>query len=454
MKSAAIIGAGITGLTAGFYLQKAGIPVVIYEASDRPGGAIRSIRKESYLAECGPNTILETCPEIPQLIQDAGLVSRRLYTDSNAEARYVVRDRKPVAMPAHQLGIFTSPLLGWKSKWALLREPFVAPRRDGAEESLADFVTRRLSREFLDRLVDALAAGIYAGDPARLSITHAFPRLKALEDQFGSLIKGQMALARRRKKTGEVARDRAPKFSFDEGLEVLPATLAARLKESLQLSSPVQAMTRSPDGTWQVLSSRGTTSHQAILYCGTGHQLPSLGIHAPAQLDVSVFSEIRYPPVSSVVLGFRRADVAHACSGFGMLIPRMENFRILGTLFSSSLFPNRAPEGHVLLTSYVGGERFPELAGRTEGELVDIVCEDLKILLGIHAPPVFKRVSFHPKAIPQYNVGHGRFKAQLDSMENRAPGLFFAGHFRDGVSLGDSIAAGVAAARRVQNFFS
>ncbi len=227
MKSVAIIGAGITGLTAAFYLKRHGVPVTVYEAGGRAGGVIQSLRKDGFLAEFGPNTILETSPKIAQLIRDVGLESRRLNSDPKAEARYVVRYRRPIAMPSSQLGIFTSELLSAKAKLALLREPFVPARRDGREESIAEFVVRRLNREFLDQMIDALVAGIYAGDPHKLSVRHAFPRLAELEARYGSLIKGQIFGARERKQRGEISKDRAPKFSFDEGLQVLPDALAA-----------------------------------------------------------------------------------------------------------------------------------------------------------------------------------------------------------------------------------
>jgi oxygen-dependent protoporphyrinogen oxidase len=450
MESVAVIGAGITGLTAAFYLKRQGIPVVVYEGASRAGGVIQSVRRDGFLAEYGPNTLLETSPKIGQLIRDAGLASRRLDTDPRAEARYVVRGRRPVAMPASQLGIFTSPLLSTKAKFALVREPFVRPRRDGVEESIAEFVTRRLSREFLEQMVDALVAGIYAGDPYKLSALHAFPRLKALEDNYGSLIRGQIAGARERKKTGEVARDRAPKLSFDEGLEVLPATLAAQLGDSLKLSTPIPGLVAHNGGGWEVLTPAGGQRHRQVVYCGSAHQLKELKIDAHGPVETAEFSEVRHPPVASVVLGFRRADVAHPCSGFGMLIPRVEGFKILGTIFSSTLFPNRAPAGHLLLSSYVGGERSPELASLPVEKLVQLVRDDLRELLGVRGEPVFQHVTLYPRAIPQYNVGYGKFKALLDTIEVRAPGLFFAGHFRDGVSLGDSIVSGANIAARVE----
>ena len=471
MKSVAIIGAGITGLTAAFYLKRNGIPVTVYEAGGRAGGVIQSMRKDGYLAECGPNTILETSPKIARLVRDAGLASRRLDSDPKAGARYVVRYRRPIAMPDSPLGFFTTKLFTAKAKLAVLREPFLPRRRDGGEESVAEFVKRRLNREFLDHAIDALVAGVYAGDPCKLSVQQAFPRLAELEARYGSLIRGQIFGAGERERRGEIAKDRAPKFSFDEGLQVLPDTLRERLGDAMKLNTWVRKLTQMENG-WRVSTSAGETEHSAVIYCGTAYKLAELkveigrsgrplpadgahGVSRPAsQIDFSPFSEIRYPPVASVVLGFRREDVSHPCQGFGMLIPKIEGFKILGTIFSSSLFPNRAPAGHLALTSYVGGERQPELALLPTDKLAELTCEDLRVLLGVRGPPAFVHCDVYPKAIPQYNLGYGRYRGRLAEIESQAPGLFFAGHYRDGVSLGDSILSGCNIVEGVGKFLT
>ena len=355
----------------------------------------------------------------------------------------------------------------------MLREPFIPRRRDGAEESIAQFVQRRFNQEFLDHAIDALVAGIYAGDPYKLSVTHAFPKLKALEDNYGSMIKGQIFGARERQKRGEVAKDRAPKFSFDEGLQVLPDRLAAQLGDAIRLNCTVTKLAKT-GADWEVTCSEGRATrvpelkteigdscnsslrgeHSAVLYCGTAFQLANLPVDGVPPLNLPKLGEVRYPPVASVVLGFRREDVAHPACGFGMLIPKIAGFKILGTIFSSALFPNRAPAGHLTLTSYIGGERYPELAKLPAEELYRLTLADLRVLLGVRGEPVFKNVAFYPRAIPQYNVGYGVYRDLMNEAEKKAPGLFLAGHYRDGVSLSDSIVSGCNVAERIGNALS
>lgn len=457
MKSVAIIGAGITGLTAAFYLRRQNIPVRVYEAANRVGGVIQSVRQDGYLAEFGPNTILETSPKITQFIRDVGLRTRRLHSDPGAKNRYLVHNRRLINLPMSPLGLFATPLFSPMAKLRVVLEPFVPARRNGPEESVAQFVIRRLGREFLERAVDALVAGIYAGDPYKLSLHQAFPKLYALEQRYGSLIRGQIFGAKERKASGEIPKDRAPKFSFDMGLQVLPETLHAKLGMDVRLNCRVTRLIQQVN-SWTVTFVHNDREmrmeHSAVVYAGTAYALPQIQFVTRQPIDVAPFANIRYPPVASVVLGFRREDVAHPLDGFGMLIPKIEGFKILGTIFSSSLFPNRAPAGHVTLTSYVGGERAPELALRPEAELFEITCADLRELLGLKGKPTFRHCVVYPKAIPQYELGYGRYRSLLNEIEARAPGLFFAGHYRDGISVGDSILSGRNIVDRVAKYLA
>ena len=455
MNPVAIIGGGITGLTAAFRLQQQGIPVTVYEAAARPGGVIQSVRQNGYLAEYGPNSLLETSPKISALIREAGLESRRLYSLPEAENRYLVRYGRTIALPKNPLRIFVSPLFSIRAKLALLMEPLGRRAAANLEESVEQFVLRRLGREFLDYAINPLVSGVYAGDPARLSVPHAFPKLHALEQRYGSLILGQVLGARARKQSGEVSKQEAKKVSFDDGLQVLTDTLAARLGTALLLDTPVLQIAETAQG-WEIIARRQGQPvrgrHSAVLYAGTAHALSAIEVrclHAP---DLSPLAQIYYPPVASIVLGFRRQDVAHPLDGFGVLIPKVEKFSILGTLFSSSLFPGRAPANHVTLTSYVGGVRNPELALHSADELVNLTVQDLRRLLGIGGQPTFRHHRLYRRAIPQYEVGYGFYKELMDDVEAKAPGFFLAGHFRNGISLGDSIIAGYDTAERVGGF--
>ena len=454
-RSIALIGGGITGLTAAFQLQRQGLAVTLYEADARVGGVIQSVRERGYLAEFGPNTLLETSPRIQELVVSLGLTERRLYSDPAAENRYLVRHRKTVALPGSAAGFLRTPLFSTAAKLRLLWEPIVRRAPAEREESVAAFVKRRIGQEFLDYAINPMIAGVYAGDPARLSVTHAFPKLHALEQRYGSLILGQILGARERKRRAEVSKQNAKKLSFDEGLQVLTQTLHTKLGSAVHLNSPVIRLHREGD-SWRVTSRRDgleeTQEHSAAIYTGPAYRLPMLGISADDSINCAPFGEINYPPVASVVLGFRRSDVTHPLDGFGVLIPEVEGFNILGTLFSSSLFPNRAPDGHVLLTSYVGGTRAPELARRSCNELIDLTLRDLRVLLGVSGKPTFEHSFLFPKAIPQYEVGYGRFKELMSAIETQAPGLFFAGNYRDGISLGDSIVSGCNIADRVAYF--
>ena len=436
----AVLGGGITGLTAAWHLQHAGFAPVVFEISARIGGAIGALRRDGWLHELGPNSLLEGSPEVTALIDEIGLGPRRLYAAPAAKRRYIVRAGRPVEMPASPFAFITTPLFSWRTKLGLLGEPWRPRGAADRDESVADFVLRRLGREFLDYAINPFVGGVYAGDPTLLSVRHAFPKLHALEQEHGSLIRG--AIKRRNTSGGPAGR----MFSFPLGLGEVPAALAQALGPALRLCHAVRHVRRTSAG-WAVEFETGTgrtvESFTAVVCALPADALAALAFADVPGADVlRSLSEIKHPPVCSVFTGYRRADVRHPLDGFGMLVPQIEERPLLGTLFSSTLFPERAPAGCVGLTSFVGGMRQPELARLDNEHLLRLVHTELGRLLGVHGEPIFTHVQRWPRAIPQYTLGYHRFKDAMAAVEASAPGLFFGGNCRDGISLANCIAAG------------
>jgi len=436
----AVIGAGITGLTAAWHLRRAGVPVLVFEAAARCGGAIETIREGAWLHEAGPNTLLEGSAGESAMFEALGIGGRRLYAAGAAKNRYVLRRARMEPMPASPGRFLSTRLFSWRAKLGLAGEVF-RPRGDpGGDETVAAFTQRRLGREFLDYAVDPFVGGVYAGDPAKLSVRHAFPKLFALEREHGSLIRGAIRL---RNASGG---PRGRIMSFPEGLEELPRALAAQLGDCLRLGAPVAALGRRAGGWFVACVRAGETRREQVssVVCALpADALARLRLESGAAPDqLAPVGGIEHPPVASVFTGFRRADVAHALDGFGVLVPRVEGRRILGTLFSSTLFAGRAPDGHVALTTFVGGTRQPELALLDDAALVGLVRAELEPLLGVRAAPVFVRIHRHARAIPQYGVGFDRFEAIFAKAEASAPGLYIGGNCRDGVALSACLASG------------
>lgn len=443
----AVLGGGLTGLTTAWHLRAAGLIPVVLEQADHPGGAIGSHRDGAWLHELGPNSLLENSADLGRLLSDVGLASRALYAAPTARRRYLVRDGRALPLPGSPLGFLTTPLFSTRAKFSLLAEPFRPRAPAEAVESVADFVLRRLGREFLDYAINPFVGGVYAGDPHRLSVRHAFPKLHALEQAHGSLLRG--ALARRNASGGPAGR----MLSFPDGLEELPRALARALGPDLLLRSTVHALTYT-GRSWEVaLTAAGQPrreSFAAVVAALPADTLACLrweGIPSPAQL--STLADIPHPPVVSVFTGYRRKDVLHPLDGFGLLVPEVERGRILGTLFSSSLFPDRAPADHVALTSFVGGTRQPELAGLDDAALLRLVGDELSRLLGARGEPAYVHLRRWRRAIPQYGLDHQRHLDTCAAFEAQAPGCFLGGTVRDGISLSSCLEAGLRLARSV-----
>lgn len=441
-RNVAVIGAGITGLAAAFRLTQRGHRVRLFEASGRVGGTIRSESIDGWLIEAGPNSLRIADAATRALIDELGLRDAIVRTAAHAQNRYIVRRGRPVAAPLKPPQFIGSPLLSLGAKLRLLGEMWSSRRVRTADLSLEDFVRAHVGQEAVDYLLNPFVAGVYAGNPRKLSARFAFPELWEAEQKHGSLLRAQRAAARARKLAGQPAPEIV---SFAAGLQTLPDTLAARLPAGV-LARHARVETLVPGTPWNVVWTDGTRT-QTETFDRVIAALPAPGL---AQLRFGTLGErplasldaIEHPPVASLFLGYRRADVAHPLDGFGMLVPEIERRGILGVLFSSSLFSGRAPADHVALTVLVGGSRQPELARLPADQLLAAVAPDLRALLGVHGTPVFQRHHFWPRAIPQYALGH---EVHLDTMataERVHRGFLVGGQARNGISVPACIAAG------------
>lgn len=441
----AVIGAGISGLTAAWWLHKAGVDVTMLEKNAHVGGTMRTIREDGWLIETGPNSALETTPLFNEMFEALGIIGERLYPDAKAERRYILRDGTLHALPMSPPAFLTSSLWTLGGKLRLLKEPFVG--RAEKEETIAEFVERRLGREFLDYAINPFVAGVYAGNPEQLSARAAFPKLYALEEQYGGLIKGMIKGARERKRRAEKSKDRAKMFAFTNGMQTFPDAIARQLGERVRLNCEVRSIARA-NGAFVVSCNDGTIPADVVILASPAWVAGEIIRNVSSSL-AAMLKEIYYPPVAEVFLGFRNEQLHRPLDGFGYLIPANEKRTILGTIWSSALFPNRAPNGHAALVSFVGGSRQPELTQRTDNELVDLVTKELQSIMNVSGNPVFAKVVRWQKAIPQYNLGYNKIVEAMERCESENAGLYFCSNFKGGIAVGDCVMNGKKVAEKV-----
>jgi oxygen-dependent protoporphyrinogen oxidase len=448
MAAVAVVGAGVAGLTAAYRLKRRGIRVVVYEGSDRGGGVILTERREGYLAELGPNSLTAGGGALADVLSQLGLDASRVEAQRDARKRYIVRKSKLVALPTSPSQLLTTRLLSNGAKLAIFGEPLVEPGDSPMEESVATFMRRRFNQEVLDYVANPFVAGIFAGDPEQLSARHAFPRLHDLEHSHGSVVKalGRMMQAGR----GEPgSAPEAGLISFAGGMREIPDAFARELRSEIRFKAPVTQIRRGPKG-WTVSAAyQASELYDGVIYAAPAHCADEVDLGLEGGDRLKTLTSITHPPVAVLALGFRREDVAHRLDGFGFLVPDVERRNVLGVIFSSTLFPGRAPAGHVLLTAFVGGVRHPDLANADLSTLTARVLDDLRLLLGVRGEPTFRAFQLWPKAIPQYTLSYGRFKEIMDEAERRNPGLGLTGSYREGVAVGEVIAAADQVAERI-----
>ncbi|MBZ0256017.1 protoporphyrinogen oxidase [bacterium] len=436
-----IIGGGISGLAAAHRLQQQGREVCVLEASSRAGGAIDSVQQDGYLFERGPNSFMDNEPAMLELCNELQLENRILKQSMRANKRYIFLNGALQEAPMGPGGLYKTPLLSASAKWGLFAEPFRRANRSEADEPLADFVRRRLGKEVLDNMVTPFVSGVYAGDPEKLSLRSSFPILYELERQSGSLLLGGLGKAFAKKDPSKPKKPRSKNLcSFIDGMIELPRAITAALGDSLRLNAPVQKIERSESGAWRVFVEGDETPIEgaAIIATAPAYTLGDL-LKEQIPATAEYFKTIVYNRMVVMGLGFKRSDVEHPCDGFGFLVPRRQGPRFLGSIWSSTLFPLRAPGGRLAFTCFIGGGLDPEAYDASDDDLRSTVMRDLRITIGAKADPVAEHIARWYKAIPQYPVGHHDKLQRLEQELKDVPGLYLTGNFMRGVSVNDCI---------------
>jgi oxygen-dependent protoporphyrinogen oxidase len=457
-KSVAIIGGGISGLCTAYWLQKAGVSVTLFERDDIVGGTMKTIRDKGWLIETGPNSALETTPLFREIVTDVGISDAMVYANPLAAKRYILCGGTLHPLPMSPQAFIASRLWSVRAKLRLLAEPFIG--RAKYEESIAEFVERRLGKEFLDYAINPFVAGVYAGSPEQLSVQTAFPKLYALEAKYGGLVRGMIGGRRERKQRKEVAKDRAKLFSFVEGMQTLPRALGEQIGGAVKTGCTVERIVPMRAGSRPIY-----TISYAQNDIRLSHEANAVVLAVPASAAASIVQpidpetaqtlrSISYPPVTEVFLGYANDQIGRNLDGFGFLVPEVEQRSILGCIWSSSLFDNRSPEEHSALTVFVGGARQPDLALLPDGELLRMVESELAALMSVRGAPAYTRITRWDAAIPQYTVGYQRNVLQrIERFEQNFQGSFICANYKGGIAVGDCVMSAKAVAERVGQYF-
>ena len=453
----AVVGGGISGLTAAHALAKRGLSFVVLESSPRWGGVIRSEQVDGFLFEGGPDSLLAQKPEAIELCRELGLGERLIPTNPDQRNVFVLRGKQLHALPEGmvlavptRVGPFLrSRLFSWPGKARMGLDLLIPGKRDDTDESIAAFLRRRFGREAVERLGEPLLAGIHAGDPERLSILCTFPRFVALERRHGSLVRGMWALPRPAARSGPPP---AAFLSLEGGLrELVEALVAALPADRLRAQCAVTSIHRAPGGYELHLAGGERVRARAVVVATPAHR-SALLLETLQPRAAELLRGIPFVSTATVLLGYRREDVTHPLDGYGMVIPKTEGLRTSAFSFFSTKFPGRAAEGHVLLRAFLGGARDPGVLTVDDAGLVDLVQREMADVVGLRGRPAVSRVYRWPQGTPQMEVGHLQRMAELESVTAELPGLLLAGSGLRGTGIPDCVADAQRVAARAAEF--
>ena len=443
-----VIGGGISGLTCAYRLKQRAADAVLLESSDHAGGLIGSISRDGFLLERGPQSFQGTSALL-DLVRELGIESELLEANPSAP-RYVLRGGRLRQIPMSPPALVGSPLLGLGSRWRIVSEPFRRTSPPGHEESVAEFVRRKFGHEILEYLVSPFVSGVFAGDPERLSLRAAFPTLEEWERQFGSVLRGAM-----KSRPPNGAKKRAPPLcSFRRGISTLTDALAHDLGASVRTGVRVERLSKVDDRAagfeiHLVENGQNTLIDAAAVILATPAYVSAHLVASMSPQIAHLLSGIPYAPAAVTAAGYYSKQFNEALDGFGFLIPRKEKLRTLGTVWNSSLFPGRAPEGCVLITSFLGGATDPELVQKPEDEIAAIANIENQHILQIIGEPLMSATWKYDKALPQYNLGHGHVIERVREAQAQVPGVFFSGNYLEGPAIGKCVEQALRTADQV-----
>ncbi len=464
-----VIGGGISGLAAAFCIreraEKGGqkIELTVLESEERLGGKIWSIRDQGFLCEYGPNGFLDNKPLTLDFCRRLDISNRLLKSNDDARKRYIYSEGSLHRLPETPPAFFKSNLLSIRGRLRIIGELWAKKPPDGEDETLAGFARRRLGKEALDKLVGPMVSGIFAGDPEQMSLKSCFPRMAELEAEYGGLIRAMIKIQRKKKSNKDKNRPKAGPAgpggvltSFKGGLEDLVHSLRDTLAGSIRLSSRVVRLEKGTDSEspYLLLLDGETASVPADIVIPAVPAYSISRIFSAIEPEASaILDKIPYAPLSIISFGYRKESIPIPVDGFGFLIPDGENKKILGTLWDSSIFPARAPEGYVSLRSMAGGARHPEYGLLNSDDQIANTRSALKDIMGISTAPEFIKIFRHEKSIPQYIPGHAKKLSALDSLlTKRHPGLFLTGNAFYGIGINDCVESAERVAGQVVDF--
>lgn len=474
MKRVVVIGGGISGLATAYSIrehqarEEGDFEVVVVEGRDRVGGNIRTEKTDGFIIEGGPDCFISEKPWAMELCRRIGLEERFLTTNEKFRKTYVIFRKKLhelpegviLMIPTKMLPLATSSLISLAGKLRMAFEYFIPKRKEATDESLGDFVRRRLGKEALDKIAEPLVAGVHAGDPETMSVRASFPKFVELEQEHGSLIRGMIkrmaTLKRSRAGKPKGGRRKVTMFmTLEGGLTELIDELKGRLEKTPNTSVWTGARVTGiepKDGRYRLSTESGEhIEADAVVIAAPAHAASRILSGFDAELSEKLGS-IPYVSTATVSIAFNREDVRHPLNGFGFVVPKIEGRRIMAATWTSVKFSHRAPEDKVLIRCFVGGSKNMELVNLGDEEMVRMVTEELRDLMGIDAEPVLARVFRWIDSMPQYTIGHEERVAEIEETAKRHEGLYLTGSAYHGIGIADSVRCGEIVAKKVLHF--